>query len=626
MTKTWTWSRNGWVVRTPDQHTDAVVADECVPYCTVTLPPRATTQRDEPEEEEFTRLMKVRREALGLSLDEVACLTELSVRTLQRAEEDPQYRPQRETRARLSWFFGDAAWQPFGYHVVDLEREDAERQAAQVEKAVGLLRRCLRSPYRRRAMGATKALTWLVLGERVGTFLVLSSLVPPRVRPQPRAAEPLLSRDEERELGFPEREFGEVIQRTAGGIQRFARAASAYAEAVLAGKPQTRALVREAWDALADLTEDDVSDFLGLSRADVTREIVRHLRHDWALGRPKVAGRLWQVLETWEDDPEWEASPPDETSAMPEEEPVRPCLDEALPWVLDHEHELAELLEAPLDQVTACIVPDLRKTHEEILTAVRAAAKWAATLPGDPETLFRERLQRLCGGGRDGAREVRGLGLDPEVVAELVDLRTVLQEARTARAREQALWQSVIGWIQQPFHGSAQGSSEANRLARALLSLLPEPPIAEQALLAEDEAHGTVAELGLQFLPELANDPDRGRRFVLGALRDWLKQHRGVVLPIRAVAQQRRAALAEGTRAACVGHGEETTAGKMARALLLSLPRPIATPGLALPTCEVQTRLTKGLPYFFPTKRTATDRYAEAQRIVLAAWQTHHAA
>jgi hypothetical protein len=169
---------------------------------------------------------------------------------------------------------------------------------------------------------------------------------------------------------------------------------------------------------------------------------------------------------------------------------VRPCLDEALPWVLDHEHELAELLEAPLDQVTACIVTDLRRTHEEILTAVHAAAKWAATLPGDPETLFRERLQRLCVGGRDGAREVRGLGLDPEVVAALVNLPGILQEARAARAREQALWQSVIGWIEQPFHGPAQGNSEANRLARALLSLLPEPPIAEQALLAEDEAQG----------------------------------------------------------------------------------------------------------------------------------------
>jgi hypothetical protein len=31
MTKTWTWSRHGWVLQTPDQHADAVVADECVP-------------------------------------------------------------------------------------------------------------------------------------------------------------------------------------------------------------------------------------------------------------------------------------------------------------------------------------------------------------------------------------------------------------------------------------------------------------------------------------------------------------------------------------------------------------------------------------------------------------------
>jgi transcriptional regulator with XRE-family HTH domain len=222
---------------------------------------------DAEDEEEFSRLMKVRREALGLSLDEVAFLTDLSVRTLHRAEEDAEYRPQRETRARLAWFFGDAAWQPLGYHVIDPEREDAERQAALVEKAVSLLARCLRAPYRRRATGATKALTWLLLRERIGTFLLLSALVPPRVRPQPRAAEPLLSRDEERELGFPEREYGEVTQRTAGGIQRFARAASAYAEALLAGKPRTRTLVCDAWDALADVTDDDSRDFLGLSRA-----------------------------------------------------------------------------------------------------------------------------------------------------------------------------------------------------------------------------------------------------------------------------------------------------------------------------------------------------------------------
>ena len=92
------------------------------------------------------------------------------------------------------------------------------------------------------------------------------------------------------------------------------------------------------------------------------------------------------------------------------------------------------------------------------------------------------------------------------------------------------------------------------------------------------------------------------------------------------VEKERRAALFEGTLQALRGRGEQTTAGKMARALLQSLPRPVSTPGLALPTHQVQRRLTTGLPYFFPTKKTAAERYAEATRIVLAAWQAARAA
>ena len=63
----------------------------------------------------------------------------------------------------------------------------------------------------------------------------------------------------------------------------------------------------------------------------------------------------------------------------------------------------------------------------------------------------------------------------------------------------------------------------------------------------------------------------------------------------------------------------------MARALLLSVSRPLTTPGLALSTCEVQTRLQTGLPYFFPMKMTTADRYAQAQRLVLTAWHNSHA-
>ena len=628
MTKRWTWSRYGWVLDTPSLEAGTAVADGCTSYRTVTLPPEDTAQEDGAgDEDTFSRLMRLQREALGLTLDDVAFFTGLSVRTLERAEEDAGYRPQRETRARLAWFFGDAAWQPLGYHVVDLEREQEERQAALAQKAAGFIARALRAPYRRRAVGAGKALTWLVLGERVGAFLLVSSLLPPQGRLEPRDAARLLSREEERELGFPEREFGEVPQHIAGAIQRFARAAWAYAEAVLAGNLEARRLVLPLWDSLAEVTDDEVSDFLGLSRSEAREEIARHLRHDWEQGRPKVAGPLWQALGIAEEDAEWEATAlPDAQAAGEEVIPLRPCLDEALPWVLAHEQELAEFLEFPLSAVVDQVQVEVRCVREEILTALRTAAKWAATLPGDPERLFHERIQRLCAGGRDGDRIVRGLGLDPETLTELVDLQRLLQEALAARAREQALWQATLGWIEQPFHGPADGNAEANRLARALLSLLPEPPIAEQALLAEAEAREVVSELGLRFLPELAAEPDRGRRFVLGALRDWMKHHRGVLLPLRAVEKERRAALFHGTLEALRGRGEQTTAGKMARALLQSLPRPVSTPGLALPTHQVQRRLTTGLPYFFPTKKTAAERYAEATRIVLAAWQAARAA
>lgn len=58
----------------------------------------------------------------------------------------------------------------------------------------------------------------------------------------------------------------------------------------------------------------------------------------------------------------------------------------------------------------------------------------------------------------------------------------------------------------------------------------------------------------------------------------------------------------------------------MARAVLSSLPRAISTPGLTLATAQVQERLQKGLPYFFPRK-TATQAFAEATRIVRSAVQ-----
>jgi hypothetical protein len=273
--------------------------------------------------------------------------------------------------------------------------------------------------------------------------------------------------------------------------------------------------------------------------------------------------------------------------------------------------------------VDARIQRNLHHTQVEILASLRAAAKWAATLPGDPAQLFAERVQRLCGGGTDGTRAVRGLGLDPQVVATVVDLPGLLQEAVAARTHEQALWRSVSDWIEQPLRGPEScDATPAHHLAQALLSLLPEPPMAERACVPPAQAQAVIETLGPQFLPELSTDADRGRRFVLGALRDWLTRHRGRALPLRAIAQQRRTALHAGACAALAGRGEDSTAGKMARALFLSVSRPLPTPGLALSTSEVQARLRTGLPYFFPMKMTTADRYAQAQRLVLAAWHT----
>ncbi len=630
MTKTWTWSRQGWVCSTPDPTANTVVAESGVPYRAVTLPSTTTAMEESEEEDEgFARLMQVQRDALGLSLDDVSLMTGVSVRTLARAEDDPVYRPQYATRERLSWFYGDAAWLPVGYHVIDLEHDEAERQAAAVEKAASFLARCLRAPYRRRATGATKALTWLIMGGRIGPFLLLSSLLPPRHRPEPQPLDPPLSSEEEREFGFPERRYGEVVQHEGNTVQQFVRVASTYASALVAGRSDAVALLYEASDLLADVTDEDLSYVLGMSRTEIRQELRRHQQHDWTTGRPKVAGEFWQILEVAEVAPEWEAAttqPPvfrPQTDDLPE--PTR--LDDAVDWVLAHEDAVATLLEVPLAEVEARLLPNLCHTQAEVQASLRAAAKWAATLPGEPASMFAERVQRVCGGGRDGTREVRGLGLDPEVVSAVVDLPSLLHEALEARAREHALWCSVSDWITQPLHGPEPSvQTPAHQLSQALLSLLPEPPIAERVCVPPAEAQVVIATLGPQFLPELLADADRGRRFVLGALRDWLTHHRGVALPLRAVATQRRTALIHGVAAARAGRGEETTAGKMARALLFSLSRPLTTPGLALSTREVQARLRTGLPYFFPIKISAADRYAHAQRLVLLAWQTRHVA
>jgi len=606
-----------------------VVAESGVPYRAVTcssITPVQECDDIEDDAEEFHRLMAVQREALELDLDDVALMTGLSVRTLARAEDDRAYHPQAATRQRLSWFYGDAAWLPQGYHVIDPDHDEAERHAAAVEKAAGFLARCLRAPYRRRATGATTALTWLILGGRIGPFLLLSSLLPPR-RSQSQPEEPPLSSEEERELGFPEREHGEVVQHEGSAVQQFVRVASAYANALVAGQRTVHPLLRQASDVLGAVTDADLAYVLGLTRSEIRRELQRHQHHDWATSRPKVAGGLWQVLEVAEVAPEWEATATSSVAVSVSEEGLEPTrLDDAVAWVLAHEDEVAALLDVSLPEVAARIERRLHETKEEILLSLRAAAKWAATLPGDSAQLFAERVRRVCGGGTDGTREVRGLGLDPETLATVVDLPGILQEAIAARTREQALWDSVSDWITHPLRGPEPSQmTPAHHLAQALLSLLPDPPIAARVCLPLAQAQAVITALGTQYLPDLATDPERGRRFVLGALRDWLTKHPGMLLPLRALARQRSHMLIAGTAAAKAGRGEASTAGKMARALLLSVSRPLTTPGLDLSTCEVQTRLQFGLPYFFPMKMATADRFAEAKRLVLNAWHHCHA-
>jgi hypothetical protein len=127
-------------------------------------------------------------------------------------------------------------------------------------------------------------------------------------------------------------------------------------------------------------------------------------------------------------------------------------------------------------------------------------------------------------------------------------------------------------------------------------------------LLPAADAHRIVAELAPRFLD--VPTVDRLLRFTKGAIRT----HHGSI-PVFAVEKQRREELVTGTRAALRGKGEESTAGKMARALLQTLPHRVVT-GIALSEAECQRRLTLGLPYFFPVRRVSQDRLAVARSVV----------
>jgi len=301
---------------------------------------------------------------------------------------------------------------------------------------------------------------------------------------------------------------------------------------------------------------------------------------------------------------------------MADEEDSQPAppLDQCLVWALTVP---ADLLQETLGfnpnavDLDACV----RRTRQQILARLETAAKWAAIESGTAARGWRRFLRKivvLCRGGRTGeGKLIRGLGLNPRMLAQRVDLKGLFDVAALRRTQEQALWRAVEEWIAHPFGPSAP--STVSRLALAAFSLLPEPPVAEKVLMPQEDAERVARELAPLYLD--TPDPERLLRLVKGVI----KGRKGNI-PLFALERKRRAELALGTRAALMGKGEQSTAGRMARAVLHTLPKPIRT-GVALCERDAQWRLQKGLPYFFPAKRAGRDRLAEARRVVLSAVQ-----
>jgi len=171
------------------------------------------------------RALQDRRETLGLTRTWASLLTGLSPTTIRRAEEDPDWTPTRDTVAALTHMWGEG-WQDAGVQIVDPEAE----QAAALEDALVRLSALTRPRPRRHAaaLGHAQTLTLALFGQPV-PYLVLDSLLRGADSRSEREARTTLNWEDERALGFPERRYGEVLQRTGGLLQPLARAASAYA-------------------------------------------------------------------------------------------------------------------------------------------------------------------------------------------------------------------------------------------------------------------------------------------------------------------------------------------------------------------------------------------------------------
>ncbi len=584
------------------------------------------------------RVLQDRRETLGLTRTWASVLTRLSPTTIRRAEEDPDWTPTRDTVAALTHMWGEG-WQDAGVQIVDPEAEEA----AALEHALVQLHALTRPSTRRKAaaMGHAEALTLALFGQPV-SYLVLDGLLHGTERRPAREDSDALSWEEERALGFPERRYGEVLQRTGGLLQPLARAASAYASIARGPTPnpwQAAAALSVVWDRLDACEEDDLADlWAALTLAQAKAELRLHVLGWETLGalatarslteaqqgyldrfgesRPKLAGLLWTVLDVEEDDAVWAhlaeqwAGAHARTTAADALCLVPAAFDPNLPWASaalpsDFVQELLGF--TPDDAVLSEV---LTAARQEIVARVATAAKWAVIEAGTEARGWQRFLRKLilvCRGGVDErGKQIRGAGLSPRMLAHRLDVRALFDTARQQRVAEQTLWRAIAEWLAHPF--GPDPSTDASRLALAGLSLLPEPPIAERLLLPSADAHRIVAELAPRFLD--VPTVDRLLRLTKGVIRT----HQGP-LPVFALEKQRREELVAGTRAALRGKGEESTGGKMSRALLQTLPHRVVT-GIALSDAECQRRLTLGLPYFFPVRRMSQDRLAAARSVV----------
>ena len=584
------------------------------------------------------RMLQDRRETLGLTRTWASLLTGLSPTTIRRAEEDPDWTPTRDTVAALTHMWGEG-WQDAGVQIVDPEAE----QAAALEHALVQLHGLTRPSARRKAaaLGHADTLTLALFGEPV-SYLVLDRLLHGTERRPAREDRDTLSWEDERELGFPERRYGEVLQRTGGLLQPLARAASAYASIAQGPAPhpwEAAAALGAVWDCLDACEEDDLADLWAeLTLAQAKAEVRLHQVGWETLGvltaassltatqqayldrfgqsRPKLAGHLWTALDVQEDDAMWphlaEQWGRDHARTTEAEDrcPAPVAFDPHLPWT-------SAGLPADFVQELLGFTPDgavlnevVTAARQEIVARVATAAKWAVIEAGSEAQGWRRFLRKLvllCRGGVDErGKQIRGAGLSPRMLAQRLDVRALFDTACQQRAAEQTLWRAIAEWLAHPF--GPDPSTDASRLALAGLSLLPEPPLAERVLLPAADAHRIVTELAPRFLD--VPTEDRLLRFTKGVIRT---QHGSI--PVFALEKQRRAALVAGTRAALRGKGEESTAGKMARALLQTLPHRVVT-GIALSEAECQRRLTLGLPYFFPVRRVSQDRLAAARSVV----------